>query len=153
MTFLLAIGAVAAVLLVLSYIRPGRFGATMLALGAGYLLAMMWTDILLSYVTVSLPYMTRYDSIYSALIIVPGVLALLCSPRQKSVLPRVVAALAIAGFGVVLLLPVFERWSEGSVTYTMLHDYQGVIITALLVLGLLDILFARLPKTPKRSKD
>lgn len=153
MTFLTIVGAVMAVLFLLSYIRSGRFGATILALGAGYLLAMMWTDILLPHVTMSLPYLTRYDTVNSFLILLPGILAILLSPQQKSILPKMIASLAVAGFGVVLLLPVFEPWSKGSAVYATISDYQGVIITILLILGLFDILFARLPKSSRRSKD
>lgn len=153
MSFTLVAGSVALVLFLVSYIRSGRFGSAILALGAGYLLAMMWTEILLPYTTVSLPYLTRHDTVYGVLILLPGILALLLSPKQKSVLPKIIAALAVAGFSVALLLPIFEPWSNGSATYAAMQDYQGVIITGLLVLGLLDVLFARLPKPSKHGKD
>src|SRR5690606_15624805 len=126
MSFLIAAGAIAAAVFVFSYIRSGRFGATIVAIGIGYLLAMMWTEILVSYSTISLPYVTRYDTIYSALILMAGILALLFSPRQKSILPKIIAALLVASLSVVLLLPVLEPWSKESALYEAIYNYQGV---------------------------
>jgi hypothetical protein len=153
MNFLILGGGVLAVLFLVAYIRAGRFGATVLALGVGYLLALMWTDILLPYAPAALPYMSRYDTVYAFLIVVPGIVTLLFSPKHKSVFPKIITAFAVAALGVVLLLPVFESASQGSTLYTRLQDSQGVIITGLLLLGLLDVAFARFPKPSKPSKD
>lgn len=153
MNFLIIGGGVLIALFCIAYIRAGRFGTAVLAMSAGYLLAMMWTDILLPYVPITLPYLNRYDTAYTLLIVVPGIVALLFSPKQKSILPKIIAALALAVFGVILLLPIFEPWSRDSALYARLQDSQGVIITALVLLGLLDAVFARFPKPSKPPKD
>lgn len=151
MNFLIIIGSVAAGLFMLTFIRSGRFGVAALALGVGYLLARMWTDILVSLTSFALPYISTSDTVHAGLILLPGILALLFGHHQNSLVPRPVGALIIATLGVTLLLPIFEPWANGHEVYRTLENYQGVIITGGLILGLLDIIFGRLPKAPKRS--
>lgn len=153
MSGLFIVAAPALLLFLVSYLRSGRFGATVLALGVGYLLAMMWTDVLAAYGDVSLPHLAWRDIVYSLLVLSPGVLALLFSHKQKSLIPRSLAAVAIAVLGIMLLLPIFAPWMVGQELYATLEQYQGVIITALLLLGLLDMVFSRLPKASKGAKD
>lgn len=151
-SFLFVAGAFGALLFLLAYVRSGRFGTTVLAFGVGYLLSLMWTDILAAHQLVSQPFLSWRDTVYVVLILVPAVLALLFSHKQKSLVPRFVASLAIAALGVVMLLPVFSVWSAGDTLYATIEDNQGLFMTALLLLGLFDMVFSRLPKASRHKE-
>ncbi len=105
MSFLLTAGGALLVLFLLAYLRAGRFGSTVLSFGVGYLLALMWADKGV-YEDVVLSALSPTDTVYLVLIIVPGILAMFFSSKQKSLLPRIVQAFAIAVLGVAMLLPV-----------------------------------------------
>ncbi len=152
MSFMLVAGGIVLGMFLLAYLRSGRFGMTVLALGAGYLLALLWVDTLAAHTMVQLSFLAWRDAVYMILVLLPGLLALFFSHKQKSLLPRIVAALAIAVLSMVLLLPLFSPESESQTVYAMIERYREVIMSGLLALGLLDMVFARLPKTPKHDK-
>lgn len=152
MSFLLTAGGALLVLFIIAYLRAGRFGSTVLALGVGYLLALMWADSLATYESVYLPGVPMRDVSYSLLIAVPGLLAMLFSSKQKSLLPRIVQAFAIAVLGVALLLPVLALGGgHVSEIYRFIELNREIIISGLLALGLLDMVFSRSPKPPKHK--
>lgn len=161
MSFLIVAASFAAALFVLSYLRAGRFGPTMLALGAGYLLAEMWASRLGDWLEAEFGgsfLMISWQGVaYGALVLMPGLLALLFASKQKSVLPRFIASAVVGVFAVVLLLPVLSVATILDANSRLLHmtvqQYQAVAMTIGLVLGLADIFFSRLPKTPRRRKD
>ena len=153
MNFLLTAGGALLVLFIISYLRAGRFGATILAFGVGYLLAAMWTDAIVAYGSFSVLGVPWRDVVYAALIVTPGLLAMLFSPKQKSLLPRIVQAFLIAVFGVALLLPVLGL-GGGHIGefYNIIEQNQDAIVTLLLLLGLFDMVLSRSEKAPKSSK-
>jgi len=154
MNFILAAGGLAFLLFIFSYIRQGRFGTTVLALSAGYLLATMWGDKLMVYDFISLPFMSWRDGVYLVLVLLPGVLALLFSPKQSGPIPRILGAVFIATLGVALLLPLFASESPAQDVYGAMQQYRETIIAALIALGLLDMVFSRSTKAAKHhSKD
>lgn len=153
MSFLVGAGAVAASMVLLSFLRSGRFGLTVLALGAGYLIASLWTDTLASYPLVQLSFLSWRDTVFMALILLPGMLVLLFGHKQKSILPTMIAALAIGLLAVTLTLPVFRAEPQSRFVYDFIRQYREVIMAALLLLGLLDVAFSRSIKAPKPSKD
>ena len=153
MNFLLTVGGTALVTFLLSYIRAGRFGVTILALGAGYLLALLWTDTLISYPLVEIAFMSWRDAVSVSLVVLPGLFALLFGRKQRSLLPRIVAASVTAVFVVVVLLPVLMVDTSGRGLHTVLSQYRDEIISVILVIGLFDVVLARMPKAPKRTKD
>lgn len=153
MNFLLTVGGAALVTLLLSYIRAGRFGVTILALGAGYLLALLWADTLISYQLVEIAFMSWRDVVSVSLVVLPGLFALLFGRKQGSLLPRIVAASVTAVFVVVVLLPVLMVDTSGRGLHTVLSQYRDEIISVILVIGLFDVVLARMPKAPKRTKD
>ena len=153
MSFLMVGGMVALGVFFLSFVRSGRFGSTILAFGAGYLLATLWTDALAGNQLVEVPYVSWRDAVFMGFIFVPGVLTLLFGHKKKSALPRVVAALAIALFVVSLTLPLFDAAPPSHVVYGSIEQYREVIISALLVIGIFDVAFARPLKVQKPSKD
>lgn len=153
MSFLLTAGGALLVLFVISYLRAGRFGATILAFGVGYLLAAMWTDTIVAFKSVPVPGVPWRDVVYALLIVTPGILALLFSPKQKSLLPRIVQAFLIAVFAVALLLPILGL-GGGHIGefYTILEKNRDVVVTLLLLLGLFDMVISRSEHAPKSAK-
>jgi hypothetical protein len=152
MSFMFVGGGIALTVLLLAYFRPGRFGTTVLALGTGYLLTLIWIDTLAMYEFIRPSFLSWRDAAMIALVTFPGLLALLFSNKQKSLLPRIVAAPAVALLVITLLLPLFIADAESQIMYRMIEDYRELIISGLLVLGLLDMVFARLPKATKHDK-
>jgi len=152
MSFMLIAGGIALGTLLLSYLRSGRFGATALALGAGYLLTLLWADTLTAK-AIQLPFLSWHNAVYSGLVLLPGLLTLIFSHKQKGFLPRIVAALILSVFVIALLLPMFNPEPITQMAYDTVEHYREVIISGVLALGLLDMIFSRSPKPPKHSKD
>ena len=153
MSFMFFAGILAIGTFLLCLVRPGRFGQVVLALGAGYVLASLWADRLADYQLLRLSFVSWGDAVYLGLVLLPGIFVLLFSHKQKSVMPRMVAALAVALLVVALTLPLFSAESQSRIVYDFINQYRDVIIATLLVVGLLDMAFARSPKAPKSSKD
>lgn len=154
MTFIASAGAVAALAFLLIYVRPGRFGITVLALAAGSLLAGMWADDLSRLQSIHIPLIPFRTLVYGGFVLLPGIVVLLFGGSHKSILPRLFAALILALFIVLLLLPILPVAAGNDVVYTTLRQYEIYGVTVALVLGLLDVMSARMPKAPKRhSKD
>ena len=150
---MLVAGAVAGTMFLLSYVRAGRFGAMILSLGAGYMLAELWADSLTAgYGAVQLGPLSWSQIIYASTVLGPGVFALLFSHKKKSLVPRIVGAAVAAVFALALLLTMLAAGSDTQVV-AVLREYKEAIITAALVMGLLDTVFARPPKAPKHTKD
>ena len=153
MSFILTAGGVALATFLFALVRSGRFGATVLSLAAGYVLALFWADTLASYSVGQFVFLTSSDVAYAVTLLVPGVLALLFGRKQKGLLPGVVGAAVLALFVVALLLDIFPVDAAGHQAHALLERYREVTISVVLVLGLFDVLLARLPKSPKRTKD
>lgn len=153
MSFLVGAGAVAASMVLLGFLRSGRFGLTVLALGAGYLIASLWADTLAGYQEVQLPYVSWRDAVYGALVLVPGILVLLFGHKQKSILPTALSALLVALLAVTLTLQLFRAEPESRLVYDSIRQYKEVIVAVILAIGVLDVAFSRSVKPPKPSKD
>lgn len=152
MSFMIVGGGIALAFFVLSYFRAGRFGAAALAVGAGYLLTLLWGEVIAAYNLVGLPFLTWRELVYFGMILLPGLLAILFSHKQKSVLPRMIAAIAATLLVIAALLPLLNSEPQTQIIYSLLDQNREVIIGAVLTLGIVDVAFARLPKPPKPSK-
>lgn len=159
MSFLVAIGGLAAAIFVLSYMRAGRFGPVVLSIGAGYILAELWTDKLVTIYTqlnADFSLLAWPTATYAGLMLLPGLLALVLSQKRQGFLPRIIAGLAVSLLVVVMLLPSMDSSfvveAPLRVAYDTLLRYRDIIITLVLVLGVLDIAFGRLPKVGKHHK-
>lgn len=145
-------GSIALSVLLLSYLRAGRFGMTVLALGAGYLLTLLWMDRLAMYEFIQPSFLSWRDTVSIALITLPGLLALLFGHKQKGLVPRIIAAPAVALLVITFLLPLFAADGQSQAVYTVIERNRELIISGVLVLGLLDMVSARLPKASKHDK-
>lgn len=160
MSFLIVIGGLALVAFVLAYVRSGRFGPAALSLMAGYTLALFWADtIAVTYEGLGegLGISPWRDAVYASFITLPALAVLLVSPKRKSIVPRIVGALAFAALAVVLLMPIFSSalfsGPSGNSLYATIDQNRELVMTVVLVLALIDVIFASTPKLPKRQKD
>lgn len=161
MAFLFVAGGIALGVGLLAYFRPERTGLALLSLGIGSIFAMMWATPL------ALTYKEDLDAMFGVyswpdllrvvITVLPMFAVLLFAGKQRSFLPRALGAVTVALLVVVLLLPVlslsvtFETESRG--VYDFLARYREVIITATLLVGMIDTLFMRSPKPLKPGKD
>lgn len=154
MNDLITLGGIACATLLLSYVRPGRFGVVVLALGVGYITALQWTDALTTLIVLHTPLQAWPVATYAALVLLPGCVALLLARAQRSIVPRVIAACLLAVFVVLLLSPVLlSEAGTPPAVYAGIERYREIGITVLLVLGLADALLSRAPRAVKHSKD
>lgn len=153
MSFFLTAGGALLGFFLFSYFRAGRFGATVLAFGVGYLLATMWAESLKTYESIYLPGVSLRDSSFALLVVIPGLLAMLCSPKQKSLLPKIVQAFMIAVFGVALLLPILGTGGgHVSELYKVMEQNRDLIISGIVVIGLFDMVLSRSEKPAKHKE-
>lgn len=145
---------------VIALVRPGRFGPTALSLATGYVLATFWSDTIANSsreigVTVGLS--LWHDAVFAAIVIVPALFVLLLTPKRQSVIPRIISAVLLAVLVLVMLLPIFSLAliadSQSRAFYRMIENNKEVIVTITLLVGLIDMAFARHPKRHKHAKD
>jgi hypothetical protein len=151
--FLILVG----LLFATAFFTKRRFGVLGLALAAGAMLSTLWvgnlTPIIAStgIVIVKPP----LSSLVSAgLILAPALLLLSSGPTYKTMRQRIIGAAAFAVLATSLLLePLGSALvidSVGRPVYDFFVEYHAVIVTAALVLALLDLLVT---KTPRHHKE
>lgn len=152
-------GSIALLLFTISYIRPGRYGLTVLAMSAGYVLAEFWASTLAGTYRpqADFGFLPWHDAVYSTFVVIPGLLVLLLAHKQQGIVPRIPASLALALLTVTLLLPIFaSNFAAGTQVVSVLaflQEYRQIIFTVIVVLGLGDVLLSRPSKARKHSKD
>lgn len=151
--FLVIIGALFAT----AFFTKRRFGVLGLALAAGSILSSLWVGDLTPIIANAGIILVKppLESVVSAaLILLPAVLLLSSGPTYKSMIQRVVGALAFAVLAIALLLEplgsalVIDK--IGQPVYDFFLQQRIWIITGALLLAIGDLLMA---KTPKHRKD
>jgi hypothetical protein len=157
MSFLVIFLIVIGLLFAASFFTKRRFGVLGLALAAGALLSSLWVKDLTPVIAnagfvIVKPPLTSLVS--AALILAPALLLLSSGPTYKSLVQRVIGAVAFAILATSLLLEplgsalVIE--GVGKTVYDFFVSYHAIIVTAGLVLAMLDLLIT---KTPKHHKE
>jgi hypothetical protein len=156
MSFLVIFLIIIGLLFTMAFITKRRFGVLGLALTAGAMLSTLWVGDLApiiagaGFVIVKPP----LNSLVSAgLILSPALLLLSSGPTYKTMRQRVIGAAAFAILATSLLLEplgsalVIE--GVGRVVYEFFVKYHASIVTAGLVLALLDLLVTKTPRAHK----
>lgn len=149
-------GVVLLVLFALAYGTKRRFGVLGLALAAGAMLSDLWAEKLTPLVAstgiqVTAPPLATIVSV--TLVLLPAVLLLASGPTYHKNSERLLGALLFALLAVALLIEplgsglVLE--ADGQKVYDVLYENRVYIVTAGLVIALIDLLFA---KTPGKTK-
>jgi hypothetical protein len=158
MSFLIVFLIVIASLFALTFFTKRRFGILGLALAAGAMLATTWTGDLTpviasaGFILVKPP---LQSVVAAGITLLPAVLLLASGPSYKSMPQRIGGALAFAIFATALLLDslgsalVIE--GVGKTVYDYMVEHQTLIITAGLVLAIIDVFLTRTPSAPKPS--
>jgi hypothetical protein len=160
MSFVVIFLIVIAALFGLAFFTKRRFGVLGLALAAGAMLAAVWTGDLTPVIAkagIVLVAPPLASVVAAGLTLLPAICLLLSGPTYKAMPQRIGGALAFAILAVALLLDplgsalVIE--GVGKSVYTYMVEHRTLIITAGLVLAVIDVFITRTPnhaKTPSR---
>jgi hypothetical protein len=150
MSFLIILAIVAGLLFLLPFITKRRFGLLGLALAAGAMLASLWVGDLTPIVASTGVVLVRppLESVVGAgLVLLPALLLLMSGPTEPAFPRRVLGSIAFSLLAVSLLLEplasalVIE--DIGRPVYEFLVNYKAEIVTACLVLAIIDLMFAK----------
>ncbi len=153
MNFLIIFLGVLIGLFAVAFVTKRRFGVLGLALAAGTFISSLWVGDLTPIIAetgVQLIKPPLESVVSAALILLPAALLLLSGPTYRPGTSRTIGALLFAAFaGVLLLEPLGSALvidGVGQTVYDTLTLYRNPIITACLIVALLDILATKTPK-------
>lgn len=159
MSVYILFGAIIAVVFIIAFISSRRFGPMALSLAAGSMLAEMWSEWLVVIIgglgidVTGLP-----QGVIATLIILlaPLLLLLFGGPRYKGKYERVVSAILIALLTAALLVRPLGKYlvldGDALKVYQMLSDWWQYVVTAGLVLGLVDMFLLHSASAPHVKK-
>lgn len=153
MSFILVVGVLAAVLFGAAFVSKRRFGLPVLGLAVGTLLSNLWAPEVTQLVTTAGVVLVQppLEAVVAVgLTLLPALLLLFAGKKQKSLPMRMLGAAVFAVLAVVTLqVPLGAALvidTTGQPVYDAMVNYHDAIVTAGLVLALIDILFAKSPK-------
>jgi hypothetical protein len=157
MTFLVILLLLAASLFVIAFLTKRRFGVLGLALAAGAMLSSLWVADLTPVVAQAGLVLVKpplESVVAAALILLPALLLLTSGLSYHSGMQRFVGALLFAVLATTLLLEplgsalIIE--GQGESVYDFLTTYHATIVTACLVVAIIDVIIAKAPKIPSK---
>jgi hypothetical protein len=159
MSSLIVVGLLFAVLFLLSFLTKRRFGVLGLALAAGSLLGLNWTDTLTPFIEkqgVTLVAPPLSTVVQSALILGPPLILLAGGPTYSKLFWRIAGSLAFAALAIIFLLDTIggalQLDGPGLEAYRFLHAYRSIIIVVGLIAAIVDVFFTRKPKGKDKKK-
>jgi hypothetical protein len=157
MSFLIIFLIVIALLFAAAFFTKRRFGVLGLALAAGAILSSLWVGDLTPIIAQAGIIIVKppLESVVAAtLTLLPALLLLSSGPSYKLMPQRIIGATAFAVLATALLLePLGSALvidSVGKPVYDFFMRHSTTIITACLILAILDLFVA---KTPKHHKE
>lgn len=157
MTFLVILLLLAASLFVIAFLTKRRFGVLGLALAAGAMLSSLWVADLTPVVAQAGLVLVKpplESVVAAALILLPALLLLTSGLSYHSAMQRFIGALLFAVLATTLLLEplgsalIIE--GQGESVYDFLTTYHATIVTACLVVAIIDVIIAKAPKIPSK---
>lgn len=154
MTYLIVLAIYLVGLFLLAWMSRRSMGVPTLALAAGALMASLWTDSLTPLVAetgvvIVQPPLTSIVSIILTLL--PALIVMFRAHKVSSHYRSVIGSIVFGVLGMMLTYGAFSNavvLDEASKQYVLqLVSYQNMIITACVVLALLEVLFYRKPLT------
>lgn len=159
MTFLIVLGLYLVILFAVAFISRRSMGVPTLALTAGAVLAKLWTDSLTPLVATAGVVTVRppLSSIVAvALTILPALLVMMRAPKTSAHHHSILSALVFAALSVMLTYGAFANavvLDEGSKQYVQhMLAYDKIIITAGVVIALIETILYKKPKDSKKHK-
>jgi len=158
MSFLVLFLIIMASLFATAYFTKRRFGVLGLALAAGAMLSSLWVGDLTPIIASAGIILVKppLESVVSAgLILLPALLLLSSGPSYKSHIQRIIGAGTFAVLAIALLLePLGSALvidSVGQPVYDFFVHNRVIIITACLVLAIIDLFMTKSPKSRHRE--
>lgn len=159
MGVLMLFGAIVAVVFCLAFVSGRRFGALMLALAAGAMLAGFWSEWLAAViggVHVRVPGLPNGVLATVILTIAPLCLLLLGGPKYQKKHERALAAVMIALVTAALLVKPLGQYmaldAASLAVYKVLHGWWQVVVTVGILAGLADVFMLHTGKVPAKNK-
>lgn len=160
MSGLIIFGLVAVILFFAAFVTRRRIGASILGLGAGYILSMFWADELTGRLLQQSPDLDEIfiaGAVSTTIILLPALLLMLHGGVHKSMIQRTLAASSFTLVGLAFAVNqlqsmvvsggVIEPFSD------FLINYQGVIIALGVIGAVVDLVFTKIHKpSPPKGK-
>lgn len=147
------------ILFILAFLTKRRFGVLGLALAAGSMLSELWAAKLTplvhdaGLVVQSPPLLTLVSVV---LVLLPALLLLFSGPSYRDMPKRIIGAFLFAALAFALLIQPLGSGmvlqGEGRVVYEFFDTNRVYIVTAGLIIALLDLLSVHTGKALKRDK-
>jgi hypothetical protein len=160
MSFVMIFLIVIALLFAAAFFTKRRFGVLGLALAAGAMLSTLWVGDLTPIIAnagIQIIKPPLSSVVSAALILLPAFLLFWSGPTYKTMVQRVVGALAFAGLAIALLLePLGSALvidNTGKPVYEFFVQYRAIIVTAGLTLAVVDLLFTKTPHRHHKDKE
>lgn len=159
MTFLIVLGFYFAALAVVFFVSHRHIGVPALGLTAGAVLARLWTDDLTPIVAdaglvINQP--PLHSIVAVALTLLPALIVMSRASRAHSMSHQLYGSIVFAALAVMLTYGAFANaviMDDTSRDIVLqLLPYDGVIITACIVLALVDVVYHRKPGPKTKSK-
>lgn len=152
MSALVIVGLLFGALFLLSFLTKRRFGVLGLALAAGSLLALNWTDTLTPFlekqgITLAVPPLSTV--VQAALVLAPPLILLAGGPTYSKMIWRILGSLAFAALAIAFLKgsigAALQLDGIGLTAYKFIDSYENIIIVVGLVAAIIDTFFTRRP--------
>jgi len=156
MTYLIMLAIYVGVLFLVAWTSRRTMGVPTIALAAGALMADLWTNSLTPFVAqtgivIVSPPLASIVSI--ALTLLPALLVMFRSQKVSSHYRSIIGSLVFAVLGVMLTYGAFSNavvLDDASKQYVLeIVKYQNVVITACVLLAVVEVLFYRKPHERK----
>lgn len=159
MSVLLLFGIIVAVVFVVAFVSNRRFGPLALALAAGSMLADFWASslaIIVGGFGINTPELPSGVLAAVVLLVMPLLLLLFGGPRYSGKYQRIASAMMIALLTAALLVrPLGKHMAldgEALKMYKILNDCWQYVVTAGLLIGLVDLFLLHSVKLPSSKK-
>lgn len=150
MDVIIIIGLAVLLLFGFAYITKRRFGVLGLALATGYVLSVMWQDVIADIalrLPVDLGVVSPVTFLTLLVILLPSLVLLFGGPRYKTKRGRLLGSMLYAVLAVLFSLGALEHtvvlMGDSRTVFEMIVQYQQYILTAALVVAVLDIMHTR----------
>jgi len=159
MSFVIIFLIIIASLFATAFFTKRRFGVLGLALAAGAMLSTLWVGDLTPIIAqagIIIVQPPLRSLVATGLVLLPALLLLSSGPTYKNLYQRIIGSLAFAMLATALLLEplgaalVIE--GVGKQVYDFFVHNNVIIVTVCLVLAIVDLMLAKLPK-PHRERN
>ncbi len=147
---ILVFAGVAVILFTGAFISKRRFGLLGLALTAGAMLSTLWSydaGLLVSSTGLFPEGVITQAVTQSLVVLLPAILLLFHGYAYKKPIPRVIGSLLFTALALAFLVePIgyaLPLEGDGATVYTVLKEYKDVIISAGVILAIVDLFFTK----------